>query len=848
MAKLTWGNGIKQVTNPDGTVSYATDLSLTGDTFYGNTKGTLPNGLGYTVQPNPTYQNKASLVFDSDPSGYFKDGSLFSLGSADIYDSGELPDGWEGWNGGDGGATSIPTVDATTAPIVKQYDAAIGKPLEPIKPDDESGIEYQNYLDQYTQYQNDLASYYTNSNQPDAINYRKDALAKQYGYAKNTDGSSIFSDGELIQLANGANTDNTAAQAKIDAWANNELAKYDTSNAMSGAKDIFLADLKSGKAAQSDYVAPFSKIKEQPEPEPTAPNIADGTAGGLLNQQTGTITKPDGAKAVGIGYSQDVQGQTAKDGITTAAEGSNTQASYQQVDTASLPTVSSAYTKAPTTIDATGTTVADPDAIKVVDLKDRVAHTDAATIDKTGTAVNVNDPRISSATNVNAIVDGTHAQNIAVAPDSLVSNRLMGLLGANNPYLQQARNSATVQSARRGLLNSGAAAGFAQDAAIKAALPIAQADAQTLYDAQKTNATSANTLLNTGIQLKSGAQTTDATNYTGIAKSNADENAKINTQNAQFIQDANFNNAGFNNTQSNSYENALHTAAIKDVSNKIETGTTNANNNLSRATDNAKLTINENQYAATLGLEANKFNALQLDEFKKLNVTIANAQSEFNASYARQVETAAALAKNSVWQDVIKNTYDSLKTDAGAANTLNNLFASGNITLASNLASHLWTMAESEDTAKKKEIENTLLHSFDMQKVTLTGNQAWDLAVLNNKSQVLTSKMGYDASLIKDLTTQSMASMAVVSTKDGMTDAGKTTTGNNINSTALAGASAFLNADYSSSSPIPSTASTAQQQQLAEIYNFLSSADSATVEKASKLVADAKATSKPKTT
>jgi predicted class III extradiol MEMO1 family dioxygenase len=157
-------------------------------------------------------------------------------------------------------------------------------------------------------------------------------------------------------------------------------------------------------------------------------------------------------------------------------------------------------------------------------------------------------------------------------------------------------------------------------------------------------------------------------------------------------------------------------------------------------------------------------------------------------------------------------------------------------------------MAESEDTAKKKEIENTLLHSFDMQKVTLTGNQAWDLAVLNNKSQVLTSKMGYDASLIKDLTTQAMASMTAVSTKDGLTDAGKTTIGNNMNATALAGASAFLNADYSSSSPIPSTASTAQQQQLAEIYNFLSSADSATVEKASKLVADAKATSKPKTT
>jgi hypothetical protein len=900
MAALNWGNGIKKVENPNGNTSYTTDISLTGDTFYDNYKGEFDNGLAYSIIPNISNPSKASLVFDSDPSSYLKDGSLdFNMNNAEIFDSGELPSGITQKLTPNGWVSSNPVPTAPTAPIVKQYDLALSKPLEPIKPDDETSIEYQNYLEQDAQYKNDLASYYANSNQPDAIKYRKDALAKQYGYAKNADGTSIFSDGELTQLANGSNTDNTAAQAKIDTWATNELSKYDTSNALAGSKDVFLADLKSGKAFQPDYVMPF---KVQPKPVETPPNLADGTSGGILNQQTGTIDKPADVKPTDITYDATTQGTAAKDGISTAGTGATTQVKYDTVDTNKLSKVGETYIKAPTTINATGTTVddvgaidrigttvdnaekidktgttvADPNEIKVVDLKDRVAHTDAATIDKTGTTVDVNDPRISAASNVNAVVDGTHAQNIAVAPDSLVSNRLAGLLGANNPYIQQARNAATVQSARRGLLNSGAAAGFAQDAAIKAALPIAQSDAQTLYDAQKTNATAANTLLNTGVQLKAGALNNDATAYAGVVKSNADANTKINTQNAQFIQDANFNNAGFNNTQSNSYEGALRAAATQDVANKITVGTTNAtttagintqdtannlnrllknagvtatlntqdienalnigttnaNNNLARATDNAKLTINENQYAATLGLDASKFNIAELDKFKQLNATITNAEAESNAGYSRTVETAAALAKNDIWKNVVQNTYDSLKTNAGAANTLNNLFTTGNITLANALASHLWTMAESEDAAKKKEIENTLLHSFDMEKVVLTGNQAWDLANLNNQAQILTSKMGYDASLIKDITTQSMASTAAISTKEGMTEAGKATSINNINAVGAAGAASGLNLNYS----IPMTATSEQQQTLANTYNLLKATDPATLDKVNKLL------------
>ena len=58
-----------------------------------------------------------------------------------------------------------------------------------------------------------------------------------------------------------------------------------------------------------------------------------------------------------------------------------------------------------------------------------------------------------------------------------VSGRLSGLLSENSPYLEQARSRARRTANRRGLMNSSIAAGAGEEAAIAAALPIAQADA-----------------------------------------------------------------------------------------------------------------------------------------------------------------------------------------------------------------------------------------------------------------------------------------------------------------------------------------------------------------------------------
>lgn len=74
-----------------------------------------------------------------------------------------------------------------------------------------------------------------------------------------------------------------------------------------------------------------------------------------------------------------------------------------------------------------------------------------------------------------------------ITPNDLTSHQLTGLIDQNSAYIQQARNGAINQANSRGLLNSSIAAGNAQGEAIKAALPIATADAQANYGLQTTN-------------------------------------------------------------------------------------------------------------------------------------------------------------------------------------------------------------------------------------------------------------------------------------------------------------------------------------------------------------------------
>jgi hypothetical protein len=133
------------------------------------------------------------------------------------------------------------------------------------------------------------------------------------------------------------------------------------------------------------------------------------------------------------------------------------------------------------------------------------------------------------------MVDAAKAAEVNVTPDSMVSNQLSGLLAKNNPYIQQAVNAANLQASRRGMLNTGAAAGFAQDAAIKAALPIAQQDALARQKANEANAAAQNQLLNTGLGLKATSMDRQAQNDIQVQNWNAANKIAVDTTNTQAI-------------------------------------------------------------------------------------------------------------------------------------------------------------------------------------------------------------------------------------------------------------------------------------------------------------------------
>lgn len=74
-----------------------------------------------------------------------------------------------------------------------------------------------------------------------------------------------------------------------------------------------------------------------------------------------------------------------------------------------------------------------------------------------------------------------------VTPNELVNNQLDALLNANSPYMRNARQRGVEYAASRGNINSSIAGGASQRAALEAALPIANADAQVYREANAAN-------------------------------------------------------------------------------------------------------------------------------------------------------------------------------------------------------------------------------------------------------------------------------------------------------------------------------------------------------------------------
>ena len=185
----------------------------------------------------------------------------------------------------------------------------------------------------------------------------------------------------------------------------------------------------------------------------------------------------------------------------------------------------------------------------------------------------------NSAADVTKMVDAAKASEVNVTPDSMVSNQLSGLLAKNNPYIQQAVNAANLQASRRGMLNTGAAAGFATDAAIKQALPIAQQDALTRQKANEANAKAANDLLNNALGLKATSMDRQAQNDIQVQNWNAANAITVDSANTKAVNDAtnlfttailnDLNNLATSNRDNTTKLNQLITSGNIEIAGKV---------------------------------------------------------------------------------------------------------------------------------------------------------------------------------------------------------------------------------------------------------------------------------------
>jgi len=231
---------------------------------------------------------------------------------------------------------------------------------------------------------------------------------------------------------------------------------------------------------------------------------------------------------------------------------------------------------------------------------------------------------------------GTPTQ-VNVGPYQTVAGQLSNIMDPNNPIIMGARTQALQQANANGLLNSSMAITAGQDAAYKAAIPIAEQDATTYNNDAVTNAAAANKFaednqaaLNSAGQFNAGAGNTltgqELANQTsltsaqiaaGASESNAQTAAGASEQNAQTQAASAQTVAQLNNTNTRNIQSASN---VQQAAAQYQTALTNiANMNMDA----------ESKYQADL----NAFNAYKnavslLDQH--LGVPDMSGQLQFN--------------------------------------------------------------------------------------------------------------------------------------------------------------------------------------------------------------------------
>ena len=146
-----------------------------------------------------------------------------------------------------------------------------------------------------------------------------------------------------------------------------------------------------------------------------------------------------------------------------------------------------------------------------------------------------------SSTNSNGIIGGqmqaaqvaTPTQWNVTAPQT-VQGQIKDIINPNSPIMQQARTGALEQMNSRGLVNSSMAITAGDDAAYRAAIPIATADASTYAKSASYNADAQNqvNLANAQYANQAGQSNLSANTQTSIAKMNDDTQKQLSTLDA----------------------------------------------------------------------------------------------------------------------------------------------------------------------------------------------------------------------------------------------------------------------------------------------------------------------------
>jgi len=269
-----------------------------------------------------------------------------------------------------------------------------------------------------------------------------------------------------------------------------------------------------------------------------------------------------------------------------------------------------------------------------------------STIDPATGATLPNDPtkNVDSQLSVTQNGNSTTAQaaptswNVDPATQT-TSGQLSKVLDPNSDLMQQAQTQAKQASAASGLLNSSMAATAGQDAMLRAAVPIANANAATYADAAKTNAGTANAFAQ---QTNQQANTLQKT-----AVDQANTQANLATQ-QQYTQQ-NMQTQQANNLQTLSTQYGFDLGKMDAQTRQtLTTMTADQQNTLAKM-------------AANQGYNLQTMSAQQVNDLQKMNVQQQNNLQTLSTQYGFDLGKMDVQAKNTLQQMSVQQQNDMAK-------------------------------------------------------------------------------------------------------------------------------------------------------------------------------------------